>query len=269
MMRLGAAYLCCNSPEVWTRSLKLVFLRIPKTGSTSLHTVLSSLFDPEDICPERHRGLEKYSQSQLENYRYFAGHFSTAEIDLIPGDKYVFTIMRDPAERLLSLYYFWKSHSDDFIRRHNLPGPRLARELSLSWFLRARTSPPRNSTVNAMTCCLAGSVFPDETGGYALRVGQKRRNLSRYEVLRRALNQLTRFDLIGHVGNLDSALGAICEALSLPSPGSVPRLRARGQLQPGFVPVVEEEITEEVREALANCTDLDRILYEFAMARAR
>jgi hypothetical protein len=55
---------------------RLVFRHLPRTGGTTLHHHLSAHFAPDQICPERFSRLERYSESQLEQWRFFSGHFN-------------------------------------------------------------------------------------------------------------------------------------------------------------------------------------------------
>src|SRR5262249_170075 len=89
---------------------KLVFLHHPKTGGTTLHHILMRGFDEDEICPERFNGLQHYSAGDLARYRYFSGHFDLLSVSLIPGEKKIITMLREPISRLISLYYFQRAH---------------------------------------------------------------------------------------------------------------------------------------------------------------
>lgn len=247
--------------------MKLVFLHIPKTGGTSIRHALATLFQPDEICPERFRAISRFSQEDLARYRFFSGHFTMAEVNRIPGEKYVVTILRDPKERILSLYYFWRRHTDDLIERANLRGPRVARQLSLAQFLSAETSPPRNAVKNEIACALAGGVFPGIADEYHLGTPSGRRRVGRYEVLRRALNNVTRLSAVGFLDNPTCFMRRICADLNLGGPPEIGRINTRYEMRSGFEAVVEEKITPEVSVLLDRCTDLDRIIYAFAQER--
>ena len=89
---------------------RLVFLHIPKCGGTTLHSMLSSQFSPERICPERDETLGDWTINELAAYDLFSGHFDVAVCRSIPGRVRMLTLLREPKARLMSLYYFWKSH---------------------------------------------------------------------------------------------------------------------------------------------------------------
>lgn len=247
---------------------KLVFLHIPKCGGTSIHHALASRFEPYEICPERFRGLRRFNQEQMQNFRFFSGHFTAKEFDLIPGNKYTITILRDPKERILSLYYFWRRHKHNVVERGNLRGPRVARQLSLADFLVAKTSPPHSAVKNGITCALAGHVVPVGEERYHLNGAIDAKRIEPDEVLRRALSAMKRLDVIGFITAPAMLVQRVCADLNLGEPPAIGRLNTRNACRPEFEPVEEEEITPEISELLDRCTDLDRIVYQTALSRA-
>ncbi|MGI4746617.1 MAG: sulfotransferase domain-containing protein [Janthinobacterium lividum] len=107
--RLRALVLQRTAPVSLSGS-RLVFMHILKCGGTTLHTMLASQFPPELICPERHDTLGDWTINELSAYELFSGHYDLAWCRSIPGDVRMVTLLREPKARLLSLYYFWKSH---------------------------------------------------------------------------------------------------------------------------------------------------------------
>ena len=89
---------------------KLVFLHIEKCGGTSLRSMLLSQVPAGRVCPERFNGLADWTGNELAAYDLFAGHFDLACCGVVPGPSAVFTMLREPNARLLSLYNFWKAH---------------------------------------------------------------------------------------------------------------------------------------------------------------
>ena len=87
--------------------MKVIFLHIPKTAGQSVHSALVNAFGAEAVCPARvNDQLHKMSISELNRYQVFSGHLDWSLLDCIKGPKYVFTILREPVERILSFYFF-------------------------------------------------------------------------------------------------------------------------------------------------------------------
>ena len=88
----------------------VIFLHIPKTAGQSVHAHLALFFEPSEICPARENfQLLPISVSQLRRYRLFSGHLDFSLLDAVPSPRFVFTILRQPIERLLSFYFFLRS----------------------------------------------------------------------------------------------------------------------------------------------------------------
>ncbi len=247
-------------------SVKLVFLHIPKCGGTSVRHALAERFEPDEICPERFHRLDKFSDSEMQRFRFFSGHFSMTQVNKIPGEKYLITTLRDPRERIISLYYFWRRHAPQLVERAGLAGPRIARQLSLVEFLAAETSPPRSAVKNAISCALAGGVFPGKGEEYHVGAPGSPKRIERHEVLRRALDALKQFHAVGFLDDPDALVQRVCVDLALGEPRQVGRLNTKEDQRPGFEPVTEEVVTPEIFALLNECTDLDRIVYDAAVA---
>lgn len=89
------------------------FLHIPKTGGSTLRSILEPLFDQHWIFPDayqmrRHNGLypprikDFIHQSELDRIRLTRGHFGWSQIHLFKERPQVITILRDPVDRMAS-----------------------------------------------------------------------------------------------------------------------------------------------------------------------
>ena len=86
---------------------KLVFLHVPKTGGQSVRQMLHDAFGEAAICPARStEELCTYSMAQLNEYRVHAPHGDWSTLDAVSGPKMVFTVLRDPLDRILSYYFY-------------------------------------------------------------------------------------------------------------------------------------------------------------------
>jgi hypothetical protein len=248
---------------------KLVFLHLPKTGGTSLHHHFAAHFRPEEICPERFSRLHRLTPEELARYRYFSGHFNFDQIRTIPGPLFIVTVLRDPADRLLSSYYFWKRHTDAAIARHKLEGPAIARASTLLDFLRNPHHEVQDSVNNTMTRYLAGQVNVVADLTYRYNAGGGGIPVSELEVLHRALGNLLLIDVVGFATNLHEAYTRVALAFDMPRVPQMMRLNTRTDTTPDLEPLQEEEITREARAEIDRITYLDRMLFRLARAHQR
>lgn len=248
---------------------KLVFLHLPKTGGTSLHHHFAAHFAPEEICPERFSRLHRYSPEELDRYRFFSGHFNFDQVRTIPGRLFIVTVLRDPTERLLSSYYFWKRHTADAIARRKLEGPAIARSGSMIDFLHNTHHEVQDSINNTMTRYLAGQVNVQADLTYRYSAGGPGVPVSELEVLHRAIGNLLSMDVIGFAGNLHEAYTRVALAFGMPRVAEIARLNTRRDTHPDLEPAQEEELSRETRAEIDRLTQLDRTIYRLARAHLR
>lgn len=87
--------------------MKVIFLHIPKTAGQSIHAALAEAFGEESVCPARvNQQLKNYSIQELNQYSVFSGHFDWSMLDCVQGNKYTFTVLRKPIDRILSFYFY-------------------------------------------------------------------------------------------------------------------------------------------------------------------
>lgn len=246
---------------------RLIFLHIPKTAGTSLHDVLTGYFQKKEICPERRRDLSHKPTEYFEPYRFFSGHFTAESITKVPGRKFAFTVLRDPYERIMSLYYFWRRHRDSVIQANNLAGPRLARQVGLKEFLSIDMPIPRNYIRNEMARVLAGDVFTEKNDTYYELKDGKRIPIEKSEIITRATATLNQMDFVFFVETLDRDFPILCKMLGMDPVPEFPRKNTRDEVRPDLETVQEEVLDDEHLDLLKQNTELDRIIYSLAQAR--
>lgn len=94
--------------------MRIVHIHLPKTAGTALRTSFEKLGEPKlRICPAR---LERqFKKQNFKDFDVFSGHMSYATAEKIGGD--FITVLRDPIDRFLSIYYFWRSLYEKNIER--------------------------------------------------------------------------------------------------------------------------------------------------------
>ena len=91
----------------------IVFLHLPKTAGQSIRMLLRRSFPKRLMFPGQVDGhLPTYSRSDLRSYSLFAGHFSWALLDCLGDDALFFTVLREPASRIISFYTFLRRQAE-------------------------------------------------------------------------------------------------------------------------------------------------------------
>ncbi|GAB5375083.1 MAG: hypothetical protein AcusKO_15450 [Acuticoccus sp.] len=237
---------------------RLVFLHIPKCGGTSLSEVLKTNFPDKEICPHISDALARRSHQELAKWRYFSGHYSKLSVDTVPGPKWVVTLLREPKARVLSLYYFWRAHKDDYIEKHNLGGPRLARQMDLLSFLKSEDLAITRSIRNTMMRTLLTSLQVTNAAGYVGR--------DPAFSLETALANLARFNYVAFTETMNEDVAMLTRLLGLTPADAAPRTNTFESFseRDAMEPVERETVTPQIEQALNRATRLDRELYERA-----
>jgi hypothetical protein len=109
----------------------LIFLHIPKTAGTTLNCLLDKQYPSKYSCkihsPYPHNfqdELNKISRVQKEEINFFKGHMAFGLHKILPQPSTYITMLRDPVERVISLYYFILRTPDHYlynlVREHQM-----------------------------------------------------------------------------------------------------------------------------------------------------
>lgn len=173
---------------------KLVFLHIPKTAGSSVGRFFDAQFNPQEICLIYDGNIKTQLAAALEddNIRFIRGHFGLYKplLEQLPNpDIFVFTFLREPVQRILSLYNHMQRKQS--VEHKN----RMKSVASLPDFLALKTD------YNEQTRYLSGvqdkSAFHENPE----------------KAFQAALSNLDLLGFIGHTENLENDLAAICSAL--------------------------------------------------------
>jgi len=229
---------------------RVTFIHVEKTGGTSLTKLLQQEFRPDRTYhfPTKSPSLHQMTPGELGSLQFFAGHFSYDDVlRYIPPPFDLITLLREPAARLISSYYFQRSHKLSVITNDLNPDTReawlLAKEHGLLEYIRGWGERIGNGTVATL-----GGIGPPQ------------------ERLRRAKARLRTMTAFGVTERMDESVRHIFSKLGLTAPAEIPRLNTFESLTETdrTEPVVREEFTDEIRDALNTATALDRELYAYA-----
>ena len=234
----------------------VVFVHLPKCGGTSLHEWLTESLEPGVLSPERNRmpaELPPERIAELHRHRVFSGHFDVIDLTHLPAPQRRFTVLRDPVDRLVSLYDFWRAHDPAFVEEHDLAGPRFALAVTFEEFVSSPDPSVVHDIDNSMVRTFTGSIRTSEPIS------------DREAELERAIAVLAGFDHVGHVRRLDDTADWLRAVLGLPasSAGGPGRANVRGEWAAPHLRNVERTIvTPAAAAAIEPVVDLDRRLVD-------
>jgi hypothetical protein len=240
--------------SVFTKNRTLVFLHIQKCAGNTLIGLLESHFKPNDILKGHLlHGKALQIRRPPREYRLIAGHNTYDDIAAMPIDPVYITMLRDPIKRVVSLYYFWRSHRSEYVEKHDLRGPRLAKKLSFAEFIES-DEPQAQFNVN-------NGQARQFMNGLRGPVG-----LSEQKFLDKAQRRLAECAFVGITEQFDQSVELLCYILGWTVPGKMQRLntsRINEQDDPRYEPVDREPISKELMCRLAERNRVDSELYRF------
>ncbi len=195
--------------------MKIIFLHIPKTAGQSVHTALVHAFGEKVVCPARvNNQLLRMSINELNRYQVFSGHLDWSLLDCLKGEKYVFTVLRKPMDRILSFYFFLRDQGESLpVEKRNRPehqGLKAAIELSpRDYFMGGAPHFRRfidDHFDNFYTYYFAGRRYSSRSEMVGLI---NRGELSHQQVLQMAKDNLSLLDKVFTVDNMGEVFSAI------------------------------------------------------------
>lgn len=224
----------------------LLFLHIPKAGGTALWGVLSNRF-AADRCLDTYYG-RRPSDEELNTAGFVTGHVSMSVLDRFERAPLSVTVLREPIERALSVYSFFRELDEP-----PLGWPGLERYDAM---LDLAKRHPLERFIE-----LAPELAEHYLGNWQSRaLGAKRLDRAE-ERLEDALEGLGRCDFVGLAERQDESVDRLTRLLGWAPLTPLPRVNVTPTR------VREEEISDQAREALRELTAVDRQLYDEAVRR--
>jgi sulfotransferase famil protein len=152
-----------ENPDQTTRPL--FFLHIRKTAGCSVRNWLHNHFPARACLFECHQTANR--EVDPSNYQFVTGHVGFDYIDRFRARPICFVVLRDPLERALSAYHFFRCHDERYLQWLRETHPReeaeerarltrRANELSLVEFLEREPELARLWLGNVQSRCLSG-----------------------------------------------------------------------------------------------------------------
>jgi Sulfotransferase family len=226
----------------------LFYLHIPKCGGTSVKVLLRQAFPAEQGV----RWLEHHPRRLADNsgglgrHPCYSGHVVYRFRDLLPSRTAVMTFLRDPVDRAVSAFYYFRSLGrEKLAEEETIPGLDRCCELSLDEFLEAEPLAARVHLGNIQTWMFSQPHMYHVSPW---------RPLTRAD-LDEARRNLERVAFVGVTDRFEDSILLLCRMCDWPLPDAVPH-ENRTPIRPGT-----EEVSPGARAALKELTTLDAELY--------
>lgn len=90
----------------------IVFLHIPKTAGQTIHNALAvAVGGRAHVSPIRTHTQTAPEDQFPAGYRLYSGHLDWVALDSVVPAPFVFTVLRDPRERIASFYFFLEAEA--------------------------------------------------------------------------------------------------------------------------------------------------------------
>ncbi len=249
--------------------LQTVFLHIPKTAGTSITEVMRSRCGNEGFCNHIFdNDLKAMSKEDAVRFRFFAGHFTYQTVSALMPAATVFTFLRNPVDRIVSLIQYWRAHSWEWVKEHpaHSAGVAFAKTHTLLEILNSPAAVLRANLNNVYIRTFAERGHFGPTGNLLV---------DSQLALERAIVNAEKLLYVGFVEDIDESLRQLFALLRWAEVPVVPRRNtaADGYFRPERAPletaaVVAMAFTDEERLTLERNAQLDMQFYRHFRRKA-
>jgi hypothetical protein len=221
---------------------KYFFLHVPKTAGSSLFRVFNDVLGEENIkqVESINRGVKQIEK--LNEYQFIGGHFTYLDyLEFINKDRYTITFLRNPVDRFLSQYFFYKNNVSGI----DLPAIINAKKLDLKSYIEYYR--------NIQRC---GEVFNRQVWYFT---GIQKATITENELVKIAKDNLSQMDFVGICEEIDDSIDLLCYDCKWPLVNNIPVVNVTDK-KPDYA-----EIDSNTLEKIKELNDLDFQLYEHAL----
>ena len=220
-----------------------LFMHIPKTAGTSIIDLARMYYGRGNVIS--HGDYIDKQPQELIGAAFISGHFGYEYASKLMKERFSFTFLRDPVDRILSSYYFCLTRDPD-----EFPEYKLAQENSLDRYLELVNESKQSGVWNCQTRLLAHSwkSVPE---------------FSENELVDLAVRHLDDFSHVGFTETFDEDMEVVVGKLGFVGAKHIKKsnvTKVRGMYG---------ELPSYTKKLLDRASELDRHVYEHAWARRR
>ena len=242
--------------------MKAIFMHIQKTAGTAMVLPMFEFYGRENSVShgdhfyqlnEQTLEIKFFENKELvEKYHalpFISGHFGFDFCKQFMANRYSFTFLRNPEERIVSYYYFCKARNSDEFYEYSV-----ARKVSLETFLEMGLEDPSISVRiwNNQTWSLAHGNFA--------KINKKSNQFTEQQLLQMAIENLNKFSYIGLVDSFEFDQKNIYDALGISFLGQTDIIN----MTPGRPKV--NNLPHSTQVLLRKLTELDWELYRAVLS---
>jgi hypothetical protein len=228
----------------------LVLLHLHKTGGSTIHKLLEQCLPPARLAPKNRTGIPNPALCMM--YPVISGHVTAHFIRSLSGNPRVFTLLREPRERLLSQIYFLKSYTLEHLETYDNPVALHIKKTPIKELLR------RGEQMDWARDYYVKRLDP------LFDAAKPESNTPNVD---RATAFLRGCIVVGVSSQLEAFVRAALPYFGVSTDVQVPVVNRRQDLEitPGFEPVKLETISDKEEAVINDLTRNDRELYTHAL----
>jgi hypothetical protein len=231
---------------------KIFYLHIPKCAGSSINHLLGQVSELRNkICKVYDVPSYVNKVETIRNGNIIIGHFGTNFYSDFSGKKICMTMLRDPIDRILSHYSYWKINTFDSI------GCDEAQRFNLSDFLRCELPNIKFQLENVQAWMLISDYRRESRQAYL--------NFSRKELADIAIERLLQLDYVGTTKNYDRDIVEILNLMGVSEQQQTKLVYPKEKINMTKCRLELKDLTDKDLELLYEFTDIDTILYKKAL----
>ncbi|KIT15148.1 Sulfotransferase family protein [Jannaschia aquimarina] len=242
---------------------RVIYLHIPKCGGTTMHGLLTQWYGKENVHSERFNRLYHAPAADLAHSLVFSGHYDFYSTQFVPGNTFRLSFLRDPMERLISLYHFHRAHSPEIVERNNLVLARWAQENDIDAYFSDERVRAHASIDNTMARHF--SNIPQVPHAGLGDISDRHASIEQMYVQAKANIEL--FDLVGFMDLYDESVGLLADMLNKPTIDEIRSEQVLDDLMErgvGIRRIERQSPSKAILEQMEELVSYDRKVYDAA-----